>query len=139
MKRKFVSVLAGFVYGVGLIICGFLLTGAGHGTSLLLVIATSPLSLFNGLLSLVLAPLVWGGDGFFVANGNRKVVAVLLGVHYASLSLMPIWHSADEQGYLAKLYAFSPSAIILGIGFYLLGQLCIWIGWFKFGRSTSLP
>lgn len=139
MKRKFVFTLAGFLYGVGLIICGLLLTGAGHGTSFLLVIATSPLSLLDGLVSVLLAPLIWGAVGFLLANRNSKIVAVTIAIHYASLILMPIWYSSDEQGYLAKMYAYSPAAVILGVGFYLLGQLGIWIGWLKFGSSGKLP
>jgi hypothetical protein len=139
MKKKIALSIAGGAYGVMLSLLGILATGAGHGTSALLEIGSAPIGVFNFVLGMFFAPLMWAVIGFIVGNGNRTLLVAIMSIHYASIALAPSFHSAEDQEYLARTSAHNPGFMIFFVAFYLCGQAALWICWFRFGREKSLP
>ena len=90
---KAVTLFVGFLYGLGLAAFGFMLLGAGHGTSLLLDIASAPLSFLGFVFPLLGPPIMWGVIGCLLGGSSvfqRRVARLLVLVHYLSFAFIPL-------------------------------------------------
>lgn len=129
----------GLLYGIGLTVLGVMLAGAGHGTSLLLDIASAPFSFGGYLLPLISPPLMWGALGWLLGGSSqrqRRIVVVLMLLHYLSLGLLPLIEIYPEEEYLAKMFDYDPGLVVLSAVYYLVGQILIWTLWFKAAQTT---
>lgn len=144
-NRKSSFAKVGAVYGAVMALLGFFITGAGHGTYLLLMIASAPLSLLwmsmleamgsdvlgvLGFLFVLIVPsLMWGAVGWLLGSSSRSqhwiALAIVL-VHYLSLL---ITGSIEDPAYFKRMFEYSPSFVSLGIVIYILGQALVWFTW----------
>lgn len=140
-KRLVVFLMLGGLYGVILSCVGFMLAGAGHGTYILLAIASAPLSLLGGFWFLVSPPLLWTIVGSILAYSSRiqqrQIGFFVLSVHY--LSGLFAWFVADyaDLKYFERVWQDNALMLVGGITFYLFGQISIWAYWLKQGRHKS--
>lgn len=140
-KRLVVFLMLGGIYGVTLSFVGFMLAGAGHGTYMLLTIASAPLSLLGGFWFFVGPPLLWTVVGAFLAYSSRipqrQIVFFVLSLHYVSGPLA--WFVADyaDLKYFERVWLINALVLLAGITFYMLGQISIWAYWLKQGRLKS--
>lgn len=122
--------LAGLLYGVGLVIAGLMLAGAGHGTALLLDAASAPLSFLRFPLPLISTPLMWCLVWCLLGSSHkspqRQIVFLALLVHYFSILFAPLFEPYPEGEYLAKMFDFNPGFVILCGAYYLAGQAFVW-------------
>jgi hypothetical protein len=134
--------LSGVTYGAGLTCLGIMAAGAGHGTYLLLGIASAPLSFLGIPLSIISPPLLWGLVGWLLSRAERgpqrQIVPALFLVHYAAILLMPLFEDYAEGKYIAITWAHNPVILILGAGVYLLGQGLMWGYWFRLRTKRRL-
>ena len=132
----------GLLYGLGLTAIGVLMAGAGHGTYLLLGIASAPLSFLGFFVSLAGPPLLWtaiGGLLPYTRKGpqNRLVVTVML-LHYLGVIFIPLFGDYAEWKYFAKIWETDPVIVLTGLSLYLSGQFIIWSYWFKAKKANSM-
>ena len=123
---KTVTLFVGFLYGLGLALFGFMLLGAGHGTSLLLDIASAPLSFLGFVFPLVGPPIMWGVIGWLLGGSSvfhRRIAFVIVLVHYLSFPLIPVIERYPQGEYLAKMFAYAPGFVVFSFSYYLLGQV----------------
>jgi hypothetical protein len=122
--------LCGFIYGLVLATVGILMTGAGHGTYILLGIASAPLSFLGIPCSIISPPFLWSTLWFLSSypkrSPQRRVLIIALIIHYLALLLIPFFDVYAEGKYIVKLYRFHPEVVLFGGAFYLSGQVAIW-------------
>ena len=131
--------LGGLLYGLGLASIGVLMAGAGHGTYLLLGIASAPLSFFGFFVSLVGPPLLWTGIGGLLPYNHKQpqrrlLVSVIL-LHYLGVLLIPFFDQYAEWMYFEKAWGQHPVIVLTGLSLYFIGQIMIWFYWFKTGNT----
>ena len=135
MPRRFytwrtgVYPVAGFLYGLVLACLGFLATGAGHGTYVIAGLASSPVSVIQSIwIALLSPPFIWSYVGFWLGGSahvfGRLIFLLCMLMHYLGL----IWvlrrpSEFADWGYVSKLPEFFAGAV----GFYLIGQIAIWV------------
>lgn len=127
---KAVTLIVGFLYGLGLAVFGFMLLGAGHGTSLLLEIASAPLSFLGFVFPLLGPPIMWGVIGWLLGGSSefqRRIALLLVLTHYLSFALIPLIERYPQGEYLARMFAYDPGFVVFSFSYYLLGQVLIWI------------
>lgn len=134
--------LGGFIYGLILTGVGALMAGAGHGTYLLLGVASAPLSYLGIIFSLVSPPILWGAIWGLLPHSykspQRQIFVVALALHYLAIPLIPFFKVYSEEKYIAKALEINPIVVSLGAALYLLGQVIIWLYWFRMGAKIKL-
>lgn len=142
-KTLGMSWLGGLAYGLGLTGVGVLLAGAGHGTYLLLGVASAPLSLLGIPVSMVSPPLLWGVIGGLLSHAHkspqRQILLAAMALHYVAVLLLPLFEGYAEEKYIARALEVNPVVVGLGVTLYLLGQVIIWLYWFRSGTKVKLP
>lgn len=128
--------IAGFAYGLVLTVFGVMLAGAGHGTYILLGMASAPFSFFGVIFSVIVPPLMWGALAGLLAE-RRQTLLVALAVHYFSLLLIPFSEDFGESKYLVKAMEDYPAVLISSVAFYAVGQVLFWFYWFKVKTKHS--
>ena len=132
--------LVGFLYGLTLSAIGFLMTGAGHGTYILLGVASAPLSFFGFFASVAGPPVLWTAIGSLLPyprQPQRRLVATVMLLHYLGVLLLPLFdHYADWEKF-ERAWGENPVMVIAGLGLYCLGQITIWFYWFKMGKTRA--
>ncbi len=140
MKKAILISIGGIVYGVVLSVLSFMLTGAGHGTYVLILVSSVPVFLLNAilpenLLFIILffgSPILWAVAGLFSVwrSGRRRLVfPVVMAAHYSGIILLipefyggwrqstsHLWGSRDEQIYTLLWFAL-----------YVSGQIALWV------------
>ncbi len=143
LKAPAKSWLGGLVYGLSLTGVGVLMAGAGHGTYLLLGVASAPLSFLGIMFSIVSPPLLWSTLGGLLPYSHkspqRQILLTALVLHYLAILLLPFFEEYIEEKYLAKALEVNPVVVVLGMALYLLGQAIIWFYWFRAGTKIKLP
>ena len=133
--------LAGVLYGLILTAIGFSLTAAGHGTNLLLRVASAPLSLLGFVAAFVGAPILWGVVGAMLpSTGKKPQRQMLVGImflHYVGVLLVPFMGEEGEWKYLERMWGTHPVVVLLGLGLYLAGQTAILIWCFQSTRRRD--
>lgn len=130
--------LVGFLYGLALSAIGFLMTGAGHGTYILLGVASAPLSFFGFYVSLAGPPVLWTAIGSrlpYRRQPQRRLVATVMLLHYLGVLLIPFFDQYAQWKNLERAWAENPGMVLAGLGLYCVGQITIWFYWFKIGRT----
>lgn len=131
------------MYGLSLTGVGVLMAGAGHGTYLLLGVASAPLSFLGITFSIVSPPLLWSMLGgllpYFHKSPQRQILIAALVLHYLAILLLPFFGDYAEEKYLAKALEVNPVVVVLGIALYFFGQVVIWFYWFRAGTKIKLP
>jgi hypothetical protein len=142
-KTLGVSWLGGLVYGLSLTGVGVLMAGAGHGTYLLLGVASAPLSFLGIPFSMVSPPLLWSVMGGLLSYSHkspqRQILLAALALHYLAILLLPFFEGYAEEKYIAKALEVNPVVVGLGVTLYLLGQVIIWLYWFRVETKINLP
>ncbi len=132
----------GLVYGLGLTGIGVLMAGAGHGTYLLLGIASAPLNFLGVGFSIITPPLMWstlcGLLAYHRRNPQRQILRFAFAIHYLSITLLPFSEEYADKGYFFKALEANSLVVILGFAFYLTGQAMIWFYWFRAEADTKL-
>ena len=133
--------LAGLLYGLSLASIGLLEAGAGHGSYLLLGIAAAPLS-FGGIRFSLIAPLIlWTTVGCFLSSTykspQRQIFVLLLGLHYFAVPFVSLFRLYSDPVYIAEAWKYNPLMLVLGFAVYLLGQVMLWLLWFRFGKTSA--
>lgn len=127
--------LFGVAYGIGLVMLGVMLAGGGHGTSLMLDVASAPLGFIVPWTTLLGPPIIWGFIWWMLAQPKasslRKPVPYVLALHYLSLLAIPYVNLYDENAYLRKVFSLYPTTVIVSVLYYLFGQLLAWYFWFR--------
>lgn len=141
MSRKSATLGIGFLYGLGLTFIGLFLAGAGHGTYLLLGIASAPVSFLGIGFSLVGPPLLWGSVAALLPYTGKKrirqVFAIAVLLHYVSLLFVPLFDTYAEAKYFSKVWTTNPLMVVVGLGLYLAGQVVIWVYWFNAAKTSD--
>lgn len=142
LEQNPLAVVIGFLYGLSLTVLGIALAGAGHGTYLLLGIASAPLSFFGVVASVVSPPILWATLWAFLAYAatkhRRTIVALALIAHYIGILLVAVY--GDEYvdpKYITKVWDANPFMMVIGLGFYVLGQAAIWLFRVKTGKRIQ--
>ena len=135
------GVLAGFLYGVSLTVIGVLLAAAGHGTYLLLGIASAPISLLGFVFSLVGPTFLWSAVGLLLPytpmKPQRQVMVGLMLLHYTGLLFLPFFDEDTNWKYFEKVWMDNPGVVLLAGCFYLGGQVVIWQSWLRTGKESE--
>lgn len=133
--------MIGFLYGLGLAVIGTLLTAAGHGTYVLLGIASAPVSFLGIVFSIVAPPifwtLVWVLLTYKTRMPQRLIILCILVVHYVSIPLVLFFPQYAEEKYFDKIWQAHPTLIVFGALFYIMGQGLLWI-YFWLGKSDVM-
>jgi hypothetical protein len=133
--------LVGLIYGLSLAGVGLLMAGAGHGTYLLLGIASAPLSFLGIIFSLVSPPILWSAMWGLLPSTykspQRQVFVVALALHYVAILLVPFFKVYSEEKYILEALEVNPVVVGLGAALYLLGQVIIWLYWFRVGTKKG--
>lgn len=132
---------AGFCYGLALLAFGFVATGAGHGTYVILGLSSSPLGLTQNIpVALFAAPVLWCTIGVLLGRVTSRVgrglfLATML-AHYAALPFIlgPKSYFGDWAN-VAKLPRFVAAALAV----YGAGQLGLWIVFAARQRDPAGP
>lgn len=131
------------MYGLSLTVVGVLMAGAGHGTYLLLGIASAPLSFLGIAVSIVSPPLLWsvlaGLLSYSHKSPQRQIFLAALALHYLAILLLPFFKGYAEEKYIAKTLEVNPVIAGLGVTLYLLGQVMIWLYWLRVRTKMKLP
>jgi hypothetical protein len=140
LKKTILISIAGVVYGAVLSVLSFMLTGAGHGTYVLLFVSSVPVFWLNAIfpgnhpfIALFFgSPILWAVAGLFSVwqSGRlRLVFPVVMATHYLGIILLipgfyggwgqttdHLWGARDEQIYTLLWFAL-----------YLSGQIALWV------------
>ncbi len=127
----------GFLYGLGLAVIGILLTAAGHGTYILLGIASAPVSFLGIIFSIAGPPIFWTLVWVLLTYKARIFTLCILMVHYASIPFVLFFPQYAEKQYFDKVWQAHPTLVIFGALFYILGQGLLWIYFWR-GKSEAL-
>jgi len=130
------QIASGGVCALAMVACGVFAAGAGHGSYLLLLIASSPLGILGRSGGLAAVPaivgsfLLWPVLLLLLAKGReghlRPAFLVGMGSHYLGIAALPL--SATFRDDLQHLRQVPEVALFLIPGFlvYLAGQAVIW-------------
>lgn len=124
-SRIFIHGLCGLVYGIGLSFLGTWAAGWGHGSYVLLILASSPFAALGGLVAILTPPVMWGGIWALLQARcwRRGVLVAAISFYYASAALLVAVSPFDENWNNFLTASRQHSSIIAG-GFlwYLAGQ-----------------
>jgi len=138
-----VASIIGLLYGLSLSAVGGLLTGAGHGTYILLGIASAPISFLGIIFSLVSPPLLWGVIcgllPYTSKNPQRRIFISVVVLHYASVPFVIFFDAYSDLKYLHKVWQAYPASIIAGVSLYFAGQVLIWTYYLSKNSYKSQP
>ena len=115
------GLVIGVVFTAIYLLLAFAASGAGHGTALFFAV------IFPYGLGLLLFPLI----GFLTDNLDsfltKTLLLVVLAIHYGLVFtfIKMIW--VEDFSYFEKVWSLSPIMIILPLGFYLLGNLIVFV------------
>ena len=130
LQKSVKSALGGVLYGLGLTSIGFLMTGAGHGTYILLGLASAPLSFFGFFESLAGPPLLWGLVGGLLPYTRkyryRQIFVSIMLLHYLAVLVIPFFEEYGDWKYLKRVWDRNPVVVIIGFTLYVVGQSAIW-------------
>ena len=116
---------------MALSLIGFMLAAAGHGTYILLGIASAPLTLLrNFWLSLAGPPLLWAIIGGLLAYSSRRlhrrIVFIGLSFHYLGVALVSLIADFADREYIRRVWQLNSLMLVVGITLYVTGQISIW-------------
>jgi hypothetical protein len=120
--KRLVYIVAGFLYGLLLVVLGFFASGADRGTYIFISLAAFPYGI--GLL-------FWPAEAFLAADwksaiSNSLLIAVLL-THYTVLYIyLQKWWLA-ELPRIKLTYDAAPEYIILPVVLLIAWQVFIWV------------
>jgi hypothetical protein len=132
MKTKMVALTAiGFLYGTALSVIGFLATGLGHGTYVILGISSAPLGFMGFLVSLFSPPLAWAIIGCLLSKSEyphkRLFFLITIACHYLSIWPLLATQPFEDLDHFKRTWQHHPDTIIAGICCYLVGQSIMWV------------
>lgn len=141
-KKRIYFVIAGILYGMAMFVWSFFSLGMGHGTVVLFVIFSSPISGFVGnsefgfYLALVSIPIVWMHFGLLMALIDNAIVRFIFLVsivaHYVMMfyfliTLPDEWRDSFWGDFFRYLNSIDgASTIFIGLAAYLFGQVVMW-------------
>jgi hypothetical protein len=143
----FRPLIAGFLFGIGLLAAGVVIGGGGHGLVLFFVIGGAPITIGSyllpmrvpDLLEVVFAfsvPILWASIALASTLRCRWLFLGLILVHYASSVWFAIVHGRDDfeiPDASEKLRYFLPWIVAVTL-VYLVGQILLWRTFVKSSR-----
>lgn len=129
--------LIGFVYGALLAIFAFLAAGMGHGTYVLAGLVSAPIGAIGIPAAFYGAPVLWSCTGLLLRNPGsrlrRLLFLCLVVTHYLSSVALLTGERYGDWKQFVKGFSSGQSATVLVVGllFYLLGQVVIWVVFLK--------
>ncbi len=92
---------------------------------------------------MVSPPLLWSVMGGLLSYSHkspqRQILLAALALHYLAILLLPFFEGYAEEKYIAKALEVNPVVVGLGVTLYLLGQVIIWLYWFRVETKINLP
>jgi hypothetical protein len=125
-SRIFIYGLFGLLYGIGLSFLGTWAAGWGHGSYVLLTLASAPFAALGASVAILGPPFMWGGVWLLLQARRRQrgVLVAVISVYYASAALL-IAVSPFDENWNNFLAASRLHSLIIAGGFlwYLVGQV----------------
>jgi hypothetical protein len=131
-SKALLFLVVGVVYGAALVFMGFLLADIGHGSYVLLFIASAPFGLGGAWPMVIFPPLMWGLVGWLIGSLSRfqqRFALALTLLHYVSLPCLSLALHYPERQDLVKMFSHDRQYAVIGTAAYFLGQLLIWVCW----------
>jgi hypothetical protein len=131
----------GLFYGIVLAGLGFVATGAGHGTYVVIGVSSSPFGLTQNIpITNLAAPLLWSVVCVLLSLLAYRVPRALffatMLAHYAALPLILLGKSTfGDWSYASKM----PGFVAMAVAIYAFGQFCIWAVAFRSLRGLEEP
>jgi hypothetical protein len=127
-RRVIIGALAGFLYGCVLAFLSLGAAGAGHGTQLPFLMSAAPLSAFDIVVAVFVAPPFWAAFGVLAALSShgrtRTITQGLVLLHYASA--LAVVATYDDFWDVKFLLRVSPEFLVMWTIVYLAGQVALW-------------
>jgi hypothetical protein len=140
-RRKVPWAVAGGTVGVLLSLLAFLCSGAGHGTSLPLVLSTSPLTLLPFVGFLFGAPVLWGAIAVLATapptRRNKLLFAGVMLSHYVVAAALLCWTPCGDRDMIARTQEAVPGFFE---GWFLAYSMVNFFAWWLFfggGRTAG--
>lgn len=122
--------LVGAAHGTVLAVLAFLAAGYGHGTYVVLGLASAPLGLLGIIAALIGLPFLWAAM-FVLARRNRSAFVFAMLVHYLSAAvLLTTRQFADQFGdwdYFGRAWTRSGVFLFVCFLWYFAGQVLLWM------------
>jgi hypothetical protein len=131
----------GFAYGISLSVIGTLLAAAGHGTYLLLGLASAPFGLLGITVSIVCPPFLWSAILLALSYAGktryRIIATTFLVVHYLGIILVFFDRDYMEVKYIRRIGRAYPVTLVMSFALYLAGEVAIWLCWCTMRRQSN--
>jgi hypothetical protein len=135
--------IAGGAVGILLLFLAFLCSGGGHGTSLPLVVSTSPFGLLQAVGLLFGAPVLWGGIAVLAtAPPTRRNKLWFLGAmlsHYLVAAGLVCWTPCGDWDMVAQTQEAVPGFFEGWFLCYGAANFFAWWLYFGGGRAAGRP
>ncbi len=128
--------LFGLFYGMGLSIFGFLAAGSGHGTYVLLGLASSVFAALGVLAALIAPPLLWAWIWGLMQTRRRLFVIAVI-AHYAGAVAVLAGTDFGDREHLASAWETHRLLIASGFAWYLGGQILMWVRFENLIKNSS--
>lgn len=131
-SKESLFLVLGIVYGAALAFMGFMLSGVGHGSYLLLFVAAAPVGFSGGWLMIVFPPVMWGMVGWLLGSSSRFEQRLAVGItlfHYVSVAVGLYVLMSPVGEFVLKMFRYDYRNAVIGTSVYVLGQILIWVGW----------
>jgi hypothetical protein len=126
--NKYLSL--GAVYGTGLAVLAFLAAGFGHGTYVVLGLASAPLAMLGVAVALISLPFLWMSI-FALLYCRKRLFAMAMLLHYlGAMVLLTVPRFAESFGdwnSFARVWGRSPGLLVLCFLWYGAGQIFLWM------------
>jgi hypothetical protein len=127
--------LRGLAYGVGLSLLGALVAGSGHGTYILLGLASSPLAALGNVAATLSPPFIWAFI-WSLLQVRRQMFLATMAIHYVSAAVVLVATHFGDWEHLGKSWKLHPLLVVIGFAWYATGQGLIWL---DFRRCDRRP
>jgi hypothetical protein len=130
------QLLFGLLYGIGLSIFGFFSAGSGHGTYVLLGLASSVFAAVGILAAFLAPPFLWAWI-WSLMQTKRKLFVIAVTAHYAGAVAVLMMSQMGDWEYLLGMWQDHYFLIASGFLWYLGGQVVMWGSFFRAMKTQS--
>ena len=127
--------LRGLAYGVGLSLLAVPMAGFGHGTYILLALASSPFAAFGNVAAIVAPPFIWTLI-WSLLRERRQIFLAAIAIQYVSAAVVLIVTHFGDWEYLSKSWKLQPLLVAIGFAWYVAGQGLIWLDFSRRDRTS---
>ncbi|HEY8402298.1 MAG TPA: hypothetical protein VIK89_13610 [Cytophagaceae bacterium] len=120
-----IKILWGFIFAGIFLFLAFRAAGYGHGSYIFFSVAM-PYG-----LGLLIYPMLFALTEYLYSVTFKMFFLLTALVHYSVTAIFVILWWNDDFPYLIKTWSVSPTSILFPLLWYLMGQVFIWILFFK--------